>query len=73
MKEGPPSPEPRDSKNPDLNLDKLKFEELKSAYEKIKELARTSFCETEDGFRNVERSAITIKEQSDGVFKIFQV
>jgi hypothetical protein len=60
MIEGPPTPE-----SPELDPNTLSFRQLEQAYA----LARTTFTETENGFRSVNGDVITIREIK-GVFRI---
>ncbi len=56
---------PYTEENPEFDASELTFEQLKQAVE----LARTTFTQTENGFRNVNGDVIEIKE-SKGVYKI---
>lgn len=60
MIEGEPRPE-----SPEIDPNTLSFEQLEQAYG----LARTTFTETENGFRSVNGDVIAIRE-INGVFKI---
>ncbi|MCK4592443.1 hypothetical protein KAT63_03345 [Candidatus Parcubacteria bacterium] len=70
MHELPPE---NQNENPEkIDFEELSFEELKEASEKIAELSKSSFEETENGFVNINGDKITIVE-TRGKYKISSI
>ena len=55
----------------DINLEELNFEQLKKVFEEASELAKKTFTQEENGFRNVNGEGVTIGERK-GVYKVIE-